>query len=42
MISINAKVGKVGGKNNMETYRPGKYEDDEIRKTLIIAELLHA
>ncbi len=36
------KVEKLGGKNNMATYQPGKYEDDEIRKTLIIAELLHA
>ncbi len=50
MISINAKVGKVGWKKNkMATYRPGEYEDNEIwkkkmmkyGKTLIIAELLH-
>ncbi len=33
---------KLGGKSNIATYRPGKCEDDEIRKTLIIAELLHA
>ncbi len=26
----------------MATFQPGKYEDDEIRKTLIIPELLHA
>ncbi len=32
----------LGGKKNMATYRPSKYEDDEMRKTLIIPELLHA
>ncbi len=36
------KLEKLGGKSNMVTYRPAKYEDDEIRKTLIISELLHA
>ncbi len=36
------KLEKLGGKSNMVTYWPGKYEDDEIQKTLIIAELLHA
>ncbi len=36
------KLEQLGRKNNMATYRPGKYEDDEIRKTIIIAELLHA
>ncbi len=35
------KLEKLGTQK-MATYQPGKYEDDEIRKTLIIPELLHA
>ncbi len=43
MISITAdSVEKLGVKNNMVTFRYCKYQDDEIRRTLIIAELLHA
>ncbi len=28
------KLEKLGGRSNMATYRPGKYEDDEIRKNI--------
>ncbi len=41
-LSINTKVGKVGQKKQHGDLPPGKYEDDEKGKTLIIAELLHA
>ncbi len=37
---LNLKM--LGRKKNMATYRPSKYDDDEIRRTLIIAELSYA